>query len=167
MVSAIEIADFRRRLEADPENREARRSFHENFEWLEGYWRSQFGDHYFDVAWDKYGDYFWEHVREVQQVAQVIAGLPPVGNNKDKNYEPSMEVKQATKLLQTLNETPKHHFRALMLIVWQIRNNLFHGKKMELTDERQYQRNKDLVMLATEVTEAILGNLVEAEIACR
>ncbi len=40
-MKANEITLFRNYLEEhDPENKEARRTFHENYEWLEGYWRN-------------------------------------------------------------------------------------------------------------------------------
>jgi len=166
MINAWEVLEFRKRLESDPENRDARCSFHENYEWLEGYWRSQFCKHFFDQVWEKYGDYYWQNVPEIQQIAQKFAKLPPVGNNKNPDYSPTDEVINATNLLQTLNKTPSTHFRALMIIIRQIRNNLFHGKKMELSDESQYQRNKGLVKLAKIVTDKILEFLNEAEKAC-
>lgn len=53
-------------------------------------------------------------------------------------------------------------FKALMYIVRQIRNNLFHGKKMEL-DGEQYERNKRLIETAAEITKEILNNLQAAE----
>ncbi len=54
-------------------------------------------------------------------------------------------------------------FMALMYIVRQIRNNLFHGNKFELLNP-QYERNKKLIKTATEITKEILDNLVNAEI---
>lgn len=53
-------------------------------------------------------------------------------------------------------------FKALMYIVRQIRNNLFHGNKLEI-EEAQYKRNKELVQIAASITEVILNNLKNAE----
>ena len=53
-------------------------------------------------------------------------------------------------------------FKALMYIVRQIRNNLFHGNKLELV-EVQYMRNKELVQTAASVTKVVLNNLQNAE----
>ncbi|MBN1364692.1 MAG: hypothetical protein JW976_07810 [Syntrophaceae bacterium] len=166
MITVWEVLKFRRRLESDPDNLDARRSFHENYEWLEGYWLSKFGEYHFDKVWKKYGNYYWQNLPEIQQISRKFADLRPVGNNENLNYEPTQEVITATNLLQTLNKTPNTHFRALMIIVRQIRNNLFHGKKMELSDELQYQRNKELVKLAKLVTEVILESLIDAEAIC-
>ena len=46
-----------------------------------------------------------------------------------------------------------------MILVRQIRNNLFHGKKMELSQHHIYERNKELVRLGAEVTTVILNHL--------
>ena len=54
-------------------------------------------------------------------------------------------------------------FHALMTIVRQVRNNLFHGNKMEYAPIEQYERNKFLVRIAYEVTQILLDNLVTAE----
>lgn len=53
-------------------------------------------------------------------------------------------------------------FKALMYIVRQIRNNLFHGNKLEI-EEYQYNRNKKLVQVAASITKVILDNLKNAE----
>ncbi|MFZ5821221.1 MAG: hypothetical protein ACOYYJ_15100 [Chloroflexota bacterium] len=159
MTTIWEIQKFRERLTCDPENWEARRSFHENYEWLEGYWRSQFGENYFEQVWDKDGDYYWQNIPDIQQIAKEFAVRQPVGNNRDVHYQPSPEVIAATDLLKVLNQTPKLHFKALMVIVRQIRNNMFHGKKMEVTNEVQYRRNKELIKFASKVTGLILDNL--------
>jgi|GEM_PF-5849937 hypothetical protein len=167
MMNAAEIIYFRRFLDIhDPENRDNRRAFHENYEWLEGYWRSQFGENYFDQVWKKYGAYYWENVPKLKNIAQVLAGLRPVGNNENPGYDPTHEVEEATKLLLALNKTPQLHFRALMIVIRQIRNNLFHGGKMELEGGDQYNRNKQLVILAKDTTNSILEKLEEAERTC-
>ena len=53
-------------------------------------------------------------------------------------------------------------FMALMYIVRQIRNNLFHVNKLELV-EAQYKRNKKLVQTVASATKVILDNLKNAE----
>lgn len=159
MTTIWEIREFRKRLASDPENWEARRSLHENYEWLEGYWRSQFGENYFDQSWTTNGEYYWQNIPRIQEIANEFVNREPVGNNQDINYHPSGEVIAATDILKVLDKTPELHFRALMIIVRQVRNNMFHGKKMEIVDEIQYQRNKDLITFAAEITGLILDNL--------
>jgi hypothetical protein len=53
-------------------------------------------------------------------------------------------------------------FKATMYIVRQIRNNLFHGRKIELRP-RQYERNKRLIITGEHITALILEYLDEAE----
>lgn len=159
MMDINEIRAFRERLASDPENREARRSLHENYEWLEGYWRSQFGGNFFDQVWQAYGEYYWQSFPRLKEIATEFANQKPVGNNQNIDYAPSGEVITATNVLMVLDKTPQLHFRALMIIVRQIRNNMFHGKKMDIVDETQYQRNKELVRFAAEITGLILDNL--------
>jgi uncharacterized UPF0160 family protein len=163
VITAGEIYEFRRRLENDPENHEARRSFHENYEWLEGYWRSQFGKNYFDKVWKTNGEFYWQNVQPLREIAASLAVLPPVGDNEKEDYEANEEVAAAKELLRTLNKTPDRHFRALMIVVRQIRNNMFHGKKMEIIEEDQYQRNKTLIRYAAQITNLLLENLADAE----
>jgi hypothetical protein len=163
VITASVIHDFRRRLENDMENRESRRSFHENYEWLEGYWQSQFGENFFEKFWETSGEFYWQNIPHLREIAASLAALPPVGDSDKENYEANPEVIAATELLRTLNKTPDRHFRALMIIVRQIRNNMFHGKKMEIIDENQYQRNKTLVIFAVQITNLLLENLTVAE----
>ena len=56
----------------------------------------------------------------------------------------------------------KSCFNALLTIIKQIRDNLFHGRKIELAPE-QYNRNKELIGLSVELTTVILDNLENAE----
>lgn len=57
---------------------------------------------------------------------------------------------------------PIFAFKALIYIVRQVRNNLFHGHKLSFEPE-QYNRNRILVQLASETTEVVVNNLVESE----
>lgn len=66
---------------------------------------------------------------------------------------------QANGLRWNRSYEPILAFKALVYIVRQIRNNLFHGHKLSL-DPVQYERNKILVSLASRVTEILLENLV-------
>ena len=54
-------------------------------------------------------------------------------------------------------------FLALMFIIRQIRNNLFHDNKLQIENE-QYDRNKKLVQVAALITNVILDNLKKAEL---
>jgi len=50
-----------------------------------------------------------------------------------------------------------------MCIIRQIRNNLFHGNKLQI-ENKQYNRNKKLVQVAASITNVILDNLKNAEL---
>lgn len=57
---------------------------------------------------------------------------------------------------------PVFAFKALIYIIRQIRNNLFHGHKLSL-EPQQYSRNVELVRLASETTEVLVEHLVESD----
>ena len=96
------------------------------------------------------------------------------------NFEPAESVKRATYFLRHHSELheiefpdiddekkigakwEKSSFNALLTIVKQIRDNLFHGRKMDLAEE-QYARNKELVRMAIETTTIVLDKLEQAE----
>jgi hypothetical protein len=65
-----------------------------------------------------------------------------------------------------VNDADYASFKALLYIVRQIRNNLFHGNKFDLERE-QKKRNIMLIKTASETMEIILDNLGEAEYATR
>jgi hypothetical protein len=54
-------------------------------------------------------------------------------------------------------------FRALMYIIRQIRNNLFHGNKFDLETEQQ-ERNKLLINTSIKTVKFILNHLSKAEL---
>jgi hypothetical protein len=53
-------------------------------------------------------------------------------------------------------------FKALMYILRQIRNNLFHGHKLSM-EQPQYGRNVELVGLAANTTDILIERLIESE----
>ncbi len=53
-------------------------------------------------------------------------------------------------------------FKALMYIIRQVRNNLFHGHKMTLEPE-QFYRDKILISLSAQTTTYLLENLIGSE----
>jgi hypothetical protein len=52
------------------------------------------------------------------------------------------------------------HLGATLTIIYQIRNNLFHGTKQEIT-EPQYQRNRELIYLSRVIMQNILSETNE------
>lgn len=60
------------------------------------------------------------------------------------------------------NKWTSTSFIALFSIIKQIRDNLFHGQKIDL-DPIQYARNIELVQIGAELTDVLLINLVAAE----
>jgi len=175
-----EINDFRRKLTEDVQNREIRRSFHENYEWLESYWQQKFnGNNGEQQFCNLHHEFYWQ-IESIKIVAKEFAKIKPVGNSKNNN-QPTEHILRATFFLKykaqlfTENEFPTNHnqeekannwknsaFKALFDICTQIRNNLFHGRKMDL-EAKQYQRDKQLITLASRFTSILLDNLNQAE----
>lgn len=187
---------FRKKIIRDKDNRKFRRDFHENYEWLESYWRGKFST--LEKFCKKYGKYFWS-LKNIQDLAKKLAFTRCMGNSKDSSYKPTEEIMKATMYLrkkfesETLannvidysqieckfyelcrircnenyanqwEDTNYASFKALMYIIRQIRNNLFHGNKLQIENE-QYNRNKKLVQVATLITNVILDNLKKAEL---
>lgn len=178
-MGSAEIQEFRRRMTLDKEYDECRKAFHEQYEWLESYFTEKFENNEFEEFCLKYGNFYW-NIEELREIARRYSSLNPVGNSK-KNNEPSQQITQATYFLKhkcslfqnievekveseikEAERWKKSQFTALFYIIRQIRNNLFHGKKMELGND-QYERNKLLIGLAADATKIILDNLIAAE----
>jgi len=178
-MKAYEIKMFRERLEEDPDNRDSRRSLHEQFEWLEAYWQENYkGNNNVDKFCEEYDEFYW-NIPDLKEVALRLAGYPPVGSSKN-NFDPTESVQRATYFLRhnsdlmedgfpeedheiaTANKWTKSSFNALLTVVIQVRNNLFHGRKMDL-EKIPYDRNKELVSMAAEIVHLILDKLDQAE----
>ena len=158
---ARHIQEFRQHLLDHPKYRKARRDFHEAYELLEGYWRNSRTLRNFDGFCDTYGDFYW-NLPKVRDLAHQLACEGPVGNS-DHSFQPSPHIVQATRFL--LGQDIDGHqrpFKAMMVIVYQIRNNLFHGRKLEL-EEAQLQRNTGLIATARDIVFTLLDHLEEAE----
>lgn len=131
-MKAFDILCFRQKLEEDIENREGRRRFHENYEWLDGYCRSKWaadGDNAIIKFSNEYHEYYWHNVNGIPDLAARIGKLGPVGSSKKPRYGPTDEIRRATNLLKSKDGTPVQKFRSMMEFVRQIRNNLFHGNE--------------------------------------
>jgi len=187
-MNAGNIVDFRQMLASDPEYREARRDFHEAYEWLEGYWHADKQVNSFDLFCDKLGPYYWANVSTVKSLAARLACEGAVGSSRNKNYSPTKEIMKAASFLLyragvVLDETRgeceaearQHYadqdhalqwtepsFKAMMVVVRQIRNNLFHGRKIAPAGD-QYERDKRLVALARDISVVLLDYLEPAE----
>ncbi len=178
-MQATQIRLFREKLTQDKQNLDLRRTLHEHYEWLESYWQNRYkGNNHIDKFDSEFGDFYWDRI-DTKAIAYKIAFYPPVGSSKN-NFEPSISIQRATFFLRhysdlfeeefpdTSNEKEigklwqKNSFVALLTIVKQIRDNLFHGQKMELA-EPQYTRNKELINMAVEITSIVLDHLEEAE----
>lgn len=188
------LLDFIRALQHDEPHREARRDFHEGYEWIEGYSRQHPELGSMERFCNRFGDYYWR-IGEFRDLAWELGRQGCVGNSLDDNYFPAPQVIRATMYLlhrtvigegrdvnecsdmdcvraryglelcdvhQRAREWTGSEFEAAMGIIRQIRNNLFHGRKLELMD-RQYERNRQLVTTAARITTLLLDHLVEVE----
>jgi hypothetical protein len=197
-MDAHELSYLIRNIQADKEHHNDRRVLHENYEWLEHYWRYKYrnGDNSINDFIVEKGKFYWG-LEIIRNFAREFASMECVGSNKNDRYAQTDEIARATMYLRyscnLLNEeTPtcnlikcRPHkigenicikenallwkrsfdstfaFKALLYIVRQIRNNLFHGHKLSLEPE-QFERNKILVRLSAQVTGILLDNLVES-----
>ena len=178
-MKAFEIRMFREKLSHDKTNLENRRTLHEHYEWLESYWQNKYkGNNHIDKFVEEFGEHYWE-IPAIKEIARKFSFYPPVGSSK-KDFEPTESILRATFCLryfsdlheeefpdldnekETGEKWTKSSFNALLTILKQIRDNLFHGRKMELAPE-QYNRNKELIALSVELTTLILDNLENAE----
>lgn len=178
---AEEIHYFIERLNQDPENKDVRRRFHENYEWLESYWKVKFNSNNGDQLFCNYhGEFYWS-IDEVKSLARNFCQIRPVGSSNN-NFQTTTHISRATYFLkyksELFNNGEEHDateegisyadnwnstsFHAIFSIIKQIRDNLFHGRKIDL-DEEQYERNKILVGMGADFTDILLLNLREAE----
>ena len=173
-----------------------RRLLHENYEWLEHFWRYKYnnGNASIDSFIREKGLFYWG-LENIKGLAREFASIECVGSNENPDNAQTKEIAKATMYLRYycnlfVEEIPSctsiicrehkignHYctqengrfwknsfntisaFRALIFIVRQVRNNLFHGHKLSLEPE-QYSRNKILVQLSAEVTDILLTNLI-------
>ncbi len=177
-MKAFEIRIFREKLFKDNDNLVARRILHENYEWLESYWHDKYkGNNHIDKFTNDFNSFYW-NLPEIKKISKKFSFYPPVASS-NRNFEPTEAIKRATYFLRhhselhddfpdTNNEKEiglkwtKSSFNALLTIVKQIRDNLFHGRKMDIEEER-YNRNKELINMAVEATTDILEKLEQAE----
>lgn len=193
------LSDVIRNIRADNEHLNDRRIFHENYEWLEGYWKDNFNGHNGSINdfISHRGVYFW-NLLEVRNIAKGIASIECVGSNRHPDLLQNQEIANATMYLRyycnlfeenipsceeiRCREHKRSHglclqrngllwhntynevfaFKAVMFIVRQVRNNLFHGQKLTI-EPVQFARNRVLVKLCASLTNTLLLNLLDSE----
>jgi hypothetical protein len=168
MRKEVMIHEFRNRLALDPENQQNRRAFHEAYEWFEGFLVA-YGRNAFDKFSLEYQDFYWNK-SSIKDLTKKLILYPPIGSSK-LDFEPTPTILRSTYFLRKVcgipldenelsiaNKWKKSEFQAILEIIKQIRNNLFHGMKMNL-EENQYKRNKELIAIASELMTEILDNL--------
>lgn len=193
------LTDVIRNIRADNEHLNDRRIFHENYEWLEGYWKDNFNRHNGSIIdfISHRGVYFWNLI-EVRNIGKEMASIECVGSSRNPDLLQTQEIANATMYLRyychlfedgipsceeircrqhkrnhglclqrngllwhnTYNEI--YAFKAVMFIVRQVRNNLFHGQKLTI-EPVQFSRNRVLVKLCANLTNILLLNLLDSE----
>lgn len=186
------INEFRKKIIADKAYHESRRDFHENYEWLEAYWGDNFDrfcEEYGSYFWSF--TEMQDMARKFAFDECVGNSENPLCEQTQEIAKATMYLRYKVGFMTSDGETPNcstircrnnksskgwcnaayanqwtrgDHaaFKALMYIVRQIRNNLFHGNKLEI-EEVQYKRNKKVVQTAASITKVILDNLKNAE----
>lgn len=177
---SYEILSFIDRLDDDLENKELRRKFHENYEWLESYWKRKYNVNNGEQLFcNHHADFYWQ-IDAIKNIAKRLSIMKPVGSST-QNFEATLNILRATYFLkykcdffqegdieenqgeiEQSDNWNQSGFHALFSIIKQIRDNLFHGRKTDL-EESQYERNKELVKIGAEITTLLLENLIEAE----
>jgi len=197
-MDAYILNDIIQKIKKDKQYNLDRQLFHENYEWLEAFWRAKYGngDKSFDDFIINKGHFFW-NLGEIKDLAREFSSIECVGSSKKPDIVQNIEVAKATQYLRyysnlystnipncltancrslkkatglciqsngrkwTKIDTPYSSFDALMTIVRQVRNNLFHGEKMTL-DSIQFQRDKILVSISSRITQILLDNLIKS-----
>lgn len=172
-----------------PEYKELISDFMINYSLLEAYWTDTEELKDIDNFCKSHSHYYWSKP-EIKEYAGVYADIECVGSSRIDRYGsiPSDEIIQVTMFLRNkLNinckdmansdrelgnqwKNRRDHkgneeyasFKALMYIIRQIRNNLFHGNKFDL-EKDQHIRNKKLIKTAKKATKLILKELSNAE----
>jgi hypothetical protein len=178
-MTAREISKFKEKLAKDPDNQKARRDLHENYEWIEAFWYGKYGKSFqVESFCNEFDTYYWKN-KDLKGIAKDLVYLPPVVSSSYGNevtpdiLAATYFLRQETGLIEEGYQKYENHnaivvkwkngsLYALMSILKQIRDNLFHGRKMDL-DHDVYEGNKKLVKLAVRITKIILDNLEEAE----
>jgi hypothetical protein len=198
-MNAHELLHTIMQIRSDEDHLQQRRILSENYEWLEHFWRYNYGhndDSIYRFITDK-GDFYWS-LDIIKEYAKRFVEIECVGSNKRQDYSQNREIARATMYLryscnlfgenqpdcisigcrghkigtgfcnrQAAHEwkgdfNPIFAFKALIYIIRQVRNNLFHGHKLSL-EQPQYSRNVELVRLASHATEILVEFLVESE----
>ena len=193
------LSDVIRNIKADEEHHNERRIFHENYEWLEHYWKENYRNKngtIDDFILNK-GDYYW-NLPDIQSIAISVASLECVGSNRNPDSTQTKVIANATMylryycnlfndkyptcdtvncrqhkkdigrcimedgLLWSANFSSRLAFKAVIYIVRQVRNNLFHGQKLSL-EPFQFERNKVLIHHCAGFTDIFLSRLIESE----
>lgn len=174
------IKFFIEKLKADKYHRSSRRSLHERYEWLEAYSRRIFRsrDPINEFA-SNFGGYYWQ-LQSIRFSSLKILELAPIGSSS-MNFAISPRISQATNYLKlsiipqeqrvidlTIEEKSSarnwdgDEFKAVFELIRQIRNNLFHGQKIDI-DDQGFARNKQLTIRANNFLGILLANLEQAD----
>lgn len=195
-MNANMLTDIINKIRSDNDHLNDRRVLHENYEWLEHFWRKKYNreDQSIDDFITEKANFYW-NTSEIKNFAKELASIECVGSNRKPNYTQNQEIAKATNYLRfycilfekntpVCNSIPcRQHktqiavcsaatgrlwhtndnsnfaaFKALIYIIRQIRNNLFHGHKMTL-DNEQFQRDKILVSIAARTSNFLIDHL--------
>ncbi|GAA0890364.1 hypothetical protein GCM10009122_00420 [Fulvivirga kasyanovii] len=174
-----QLNEFREKIAKDTEYNDCRERFRNNYEDIEAI----IGDRrnlINNVAQKANQNKLWEQ-EGIKSAARKLCCLTPVGN-KDRGFEAGTNILRATYFLRhhtglfdkwdgfledldDVNEIEigshwkgKDPILAVLTIVKQIRDNLFHGGKVQL-ENKVYERNKVLICLASEILDIVLKNI--------
>lgn len=67
---SYEIRDFIERLNVDIDNKEIRRRFHKNYEWLESYWKRKFAGNNVNQQFCNNHAGFYRQIDDIKNIAK-------------------------------------------------------------------------------------------------
>ena len=174
-----ELDQFRKKIACDIEYNNCRDRFRDNYEGMEAI----IGDrrNLIDKVSKKVNlEKLWER-DDIKSAFRKLSSLTPVGN-KDSGFVPEINILRATYFLRHhmglfdnwggfpkdlddpneieigSNWKSQNPVLAILTIVKQIRDNLFHGGKIQIENEI-YERNKILICIGAEILDILLKHI--------
>src|SRR5689334_19584480 len=88
-------------IKSDKKYYSDRTILHHNYELIEGFWRSNYGnnDEAFDQFIKEFGEEFW-NINDIQRVATQFASIECVGSNRHGGFIQTEEIAKATMYLR-------------------------------------------------------------------
>lgn len=100
-MNALLLNDIINNIKSDSEYLTSRRTLHENYEWLEAYWRGRFinSRNPFEDFISEKGQFYWRLVN-IKALAIKLATIECVGSSNNEDYAKTIPIARATSYLR-------------------------------------------------------------------